>query len=255
MISKNQIKHINALQQKKYRNETGLFFAEGTKIANELLKAPEEVETLFATGMWLKQNKVANTINSVEVSVDEIKKISALTTPQDVLVVAKQANLSFSADILSNQLTLFLDDIRDPGNLGTIIRVADWFGIKNVVCSNNSVDVYNPKVIQATMGSFLRVNCFYTDIEQQIIEAKRKLEISVFATLLEGKNIYQQTLPSQAILVMGNEANGISEAIKKECTDLITIPSFNADNGAESLNVAIATAVFVSEFKRTGFTN
>lgn len=249
-VSKNQIKRYNSLQQKKYRNETGLFLAEGTKIVLELIQSNFEVQQVYCTADWLEENPL--NYNNIEVvSFEEIKKISALTNPQPVLAISKQKDTTqFNSENLKNKLTLFLDDIRDPGNLGTILRIADWYGIENVVCSANSVDLYNPKVIQATMGSFLRVNCFYSELKTLIEEAKQN-KISVYASLLEGKNIYQEKLPNEAILVMGNEANGISKEIIDLCTNYITIPSFSkSETGAESLNVSIATAILISEFSR-----
>lgn len=249
-VSKNQIKLYNSLQQKKYRNETGLFLAEGTKIVLELIQSDFDLQHVYCTSDWLEENPL-NCHNIEIVSFEEIKKISALTNPQPVLAIAKQKETNhFNTSNLKNKLTLFLDDIRDPGNLGTILRIADWYGIENVVCSANSVDLYNPKVIQATMGSFLRVNCFYSDLKNLIEEVKRN-KIPVYASLLEGKNIYQEKLPIEATLVMGNEAKGISKEIIDLCTNYITIPSFSkSETGAESLNVSIATAILVSEFKR-----
>lgn len=250
-VSKNQIKLYNSLQQKKYRNETGLFLAEGTKIVLELLQSNFEVIQLYCTAEWASENKAISHFNFEIISLDEIKKISALTNPQPVLALVKQKQLMcFSENELKNRLTLFLDDIRDPGNLGTILRVADWYGIKNVICTTNTVDLYNPKVIQASMGSFLRVNCYYNHLKP-LLEYSNQNNISVYASLLKGKNIYNEKLPKEAVLVMGNEANGLSKETINLCSHHITIPSFSVtQNGAESLNVSIATAILISEFKR-----
>lgn len=250
-VSKNQIKLYNSLQQKKYRNETGLFLAEGTKIVLELLQSNFEVVQLYCTTEWAGENKVISHSNMEIISLNEIKKISALTNPQPVLALVKQKQLAhFNGDELKNNLTLFLDDIRDPGNLGTILRVADWYGIQNVVCTANTVDLYNPKVIQASMGSFLRVNCFYAHLKP-LIEFSKQNNIPTYASLLEGKNVYKEKLPKEAVLIMGNEANGLSKEIIDLCSHYITIPSFSiTQTGAESLNVSIATAILISEFKR-----
>lgn len=240
MVSKNQIKLITSLQQKKYRKEHKLFVAEGRKVIQELLQSNFELESLFATSAIfpeLNQNKV--TI----VSDADLKKISALTTANDCLAVFKIPN---QKEINASGLIVALDDIRDPGNLGTIIRLCDWFGIKELICSEETVDIYNPKVIQATMGSIARVNVSYLNLEHYIKGTK----LPVFGTFMDGKNIYKTNLPSEGIIVMGNEANGISAAIENLAQNRLSIPRFGDLQQTESLNVATATSIILSEFKR-----
>ncbi|MFC6097052.1 TrmH family RNA methyltransferase [Flavobacterium qiangtangense] len=240
MVSKNQIKLITSLQQKKYRKEHKLFLAEGRKVIQELLQSNFELESLFATSAIfpeLNQNKV--TI----VSDADLKKISALTTANDCLAVFKIPN---QKEINASGLIVALDDIRDPGNLGTIIRLCDWFGIKELICSEETVDIYNPKVVQATMGSIARVNVSYLNLEHYIKDTK----LPVFGTFMDGKNIYKTNLPSEGIIVMGNEANGISAAIENLAQNRLSIPRFGDLQQTESLNVATATSIILSEFKR-----
>ncbi len=243
MVSKNQIKLITSLQQKKYRKQHELFFAEGIKVIQELLNSNFELYHLFSVEAifdGLPQNKVTL------ISEAELKKISALTTPNTCLALFR---IPEEKPIVESGLILALDDIRDPGNLGTILRLSDWFGISHVVCSNETVDIYNPKVVQATMGSITRVNVVYTDLEAFLDKA----ELPVFGTFMDGANIYDQKLPENGIIVMGNEANGISASIEKRTTERISIPRFGNLQLTESLNVATATAIILSEFKRGFF--
>ncbi|THF49149.1 RNA methyltransferase [Flavobacterium supellecticarium] len=240
MVSKNQIKLITSLQQKKYRKQHELFFAEGIKVIQELLNSNFELYHLFSVEAifdTLPQNKVTL------ISEAELKKISALTTPNTCLALFR---IPEEKPVVESGLILALDDIRDPGNLGTILRLSDWFGISHVVCSNETVDIYNPKVVQATMGSITRVNVIYTDLEAFLDQT----ELPVFGTFMDGANIYEQKLPENGIIVMGNEANGISVAIEKHTTERISIPRFGDLQRTESLNVATATAIILSEFKR-----
>lgn len=240
MVSKNQIKLITSLQQKKFRNQHQLFFAEGKKVIEEFLEANYELHSLFVVNQDFKsipKDKI------FEISHAELKKISALTTANDCLAVFKIPTI---VENNSNGLILALDDVRDPGNLGTIIRLCDWFGIGTLLCSKETVDVYNPKVIQATMGSISRVNIEYVDLKERI----QSLNLPVFGTFMDGKNIYNEQLPEQGIIVMGNEANGISAAIEKLVDSRIAIPRFGKLQKTESLNVATATAIVLSEFKR-----
>ncbi len=240
MVSKNQIKLITSLQQKKYRKQHELFFAEGIKVIQELLNSNFELYHLYSVDAifdTLPQNKVTL------ISEAELKKISALTTPNTCLALFR---IPEEKPVVESGLILALDDIRDPGNLGTILRLSDWFGISHVVCSNETVDIYNPKVVQATMGSITRVNAVYTDLEAFL----EKTELPVFGTFMDGANIYEQKLPENGIIVMGNEANGISASIEKRTTERIAIPRFGSLQVTESLNVATATAIILSEFKR-----
>lgn len=249
MLSKNQIKAVQALKQKKFREEQGLFIAEGAKIVPELLLSDINVVELYATVDFFKKNKIDRSISCVEVKDSELERISALTTPNEVLAVCRIPDLKLDADKLANKLTLVLDDIRDPGNLGTIIRIADWFGIENIVCSEQTADLYNPKVVQATMGSIARVKVHYTDLKIFLKFNVQGSKMPVFGTLLKGKNIYEEQLSSEGFIVIGNESKGISAEIEKLITTSISIPSFSGAE-AESLNAAVATAIVCSEFRR-----
>ena len=240
MVSKNQIKLITGLHQKKQRFANQLFFAEGVKVIQELLQSNFELEHLFTT-----QNDFETVEFSKRVSVteQELKKISALSTPNTCLAVFK---IPAENPIIDSGLIVALDDIRDPGNLGTILRLCDWFGIQQIICSKETVDIYNSKVVQATMGSITRVNVNYVDLKSFITNAK----LPVFGTFMNGENIYQSVLPQNGIIIMGNEANGISAEIEKMVTSRLTIPRFGTLQKTESLNVATATAIVLSEFKR-----
>jgi len=254
MISKAKISFIKSLHSNKGRNETGLFIAEGVKIAKELLSSQNiKIHSIFATKDFLEQNNLNSNSNFeiYEISEIELQKISLLSNPNKVLVIAEifKNKLDFSA--LKNELTIVLDNVQDPGNLGTIIRTMDWFGIKNLVCSETTVDVYNPKVIQASMGSFMRVNSYYTNIENFIKEYSSKFDYKVYGTLLNGNNIYKETLEQEGIIVFGNESKGISRNIEKLITNRISIPSFSNSNNIDSLNISIAAGILFSEFKRT----
>lgn len=239
MVSKNQIKLIASLQQKKFRNEYQLFIAEGVKVIGELLDAGFFAEYIFATEPVLSRKD----IRIETISDAELKKISALTVPNNCLAVFR---IPKSKDILESGLILALDDIRDPGNLGTIMRLCDWFGVKQIVCSEQTADIYNPKVVQATMGSIARVNVSYVSLEKFLQSSK----LPVFGTFMDGENIYKKQLPKQGIIVMGNEANGISSAIEKITKNRLSIPRFGELQKAESLNVASATGIILSEFLR-----
>ncbi|MGO4772489.1 TrmH family RNA methyltransferase [Flavobacterium sp. W22_SRS_FK3] len=240
MISKNQIKLISGLHQKKQRFANRLFFAEGIKVIQELLRSNFELEHLFTTQNDFETVEFSKRISITE---QELKKISALSTPNTCLAVFK---IPAEKKVIDSGLLLALDDIRDPGNLGTILRLCDWFGIQQIVCSKETVDIYNPKVVQATMGSIARVNVNYVDLKSFIINAK----LPVFGTFMNGDNIYQSNLPQNVIIIMGNEANGISVEIEKTVTSRLTIPRFGKLQKTESLNVATATAIVLSEFKR-----
>jgi TrmH family RNA methyltransferase len=237
MVSKNQIKLISSLQQKKYRTANQLFFAEGIKVIQELLNSNFELEHT--------QNDFEDVLLGKKTLVHEtdLKKISALATPNTCLALFK---MPVEKKIKGSGLILALDSIRDPGNLGTILRLCDWFGVEQIVCSKETVDIYNPKVVQATMGSIARVNVNYVDLNLFIFES----QLAVFGTFMDGANIYKTTLPQEGIIIMGNEANGISEELEKGIKNRLSIPRFGAIQKTESLNVASATAIVLSEFKR-----
>ena len=241
MLSKNQIKLITSLQQKKYRNLNGLFLAEGVKVIEELLNSHFVLEHLYVTDSKLFKNYSLDKIDLISES--ELKKITALSAPNNCLAIFR---IPSSEPIEKNGLIMALDDIRDPGNLGTIMRLCDWFGIKEIVCSNETVDVYNPKVIQATMGSISRVRMNYLDLADFL----KKTDLPVYGTFMEGTSIYEEKLPEKGVIVMGNEANGISESVKEACTHKISIPRFGELQKTESLNVATAAAIILNEFKR-----
>ncbi|WP_062062540.1 TrmH family RNA methyltransferase [Aquimarina longa] len=243
MVSKNQKKLIRSLYQKKYRKQHGLFVAEGKKVIKELLEANLRLHSLFTLDSSNFDNIGMPMYNVTE---EELKQISFLTTPQVALAVFYTPEVS---EIKSEGLVLALDDVRDPGNLGTIIRLCDWFDVKNLVCSMQTVDCYNPKVIQATMGSITRVNISYVDLREFLMH--KTLNSRVFGTFMDGNSVYDEKLPKEGIIVMGNEANGISMDIENLIKDKITIPQFGSDQQTESLNVATATAIILSEFKRS----
>ena len=237
MISKNQIKNITRLQQKKYRQQEGLFIAEGVKVINEFLNSTFKLVDLFTT-------KTFNVENETLITAAELKKISALKTPNTALAVFEIPKLSL---IESKGLIVALDALRDPGNLGTIIRLCDWFGVKQLLCSKETVDCFNPKVVQATMGSLTRVNVFYIDLNHYLEETKQ----TVFGAFMDGENVYASNLPADGILVLGNEANGISQSIEKQVNQRVSIPRFGDLQATESLNVATAGAILLSEFRRS----
>ena len=234
-ISKSQIKQIRSLRVKKFRDESGLFVAEGEKCVEELRKGFELV-------------LLVNRDNATE---KEIEQMSSLRTPQGTIGVFRQRPVSLLPTLKgrSGGIILALDGIQDPGNLGTIIRTADWFGVDDIVCSLDTADCYNPKVVQATMGSLARVRLHYTNLADWLT-AESANRIKIYGTLLDGKNIYEQDLSSGGIIVMGNEGNGISPEVRQMITHPLLIPSCREGDHAESLNVGIATAITLSEFRR-----
>lgn len=238
MISKNQLKYVHQLEQKKHRKQEGVFVAEGPKVVGDLLRAGFKPRQVFATADWHFEGVDAQTVTD-----DELRKLSFLQHPQQVLAIFEQP-LPSSASIPHPTLSLALDGVQDPGNLGTIIRIADWFGITTIYCSEDTADAWNPKVVQATMGSIARVSIVYTDLKALL----QKTEAPIYGTLLDGENIYEQPLSQEGIIVMGNEGNGISAPIRQLITHRLLIPQFH--EGPESLNVAIATAITCSEFRR-----
>ena len=240
MVSKNQIKLITSLQQNQYRKVHGLFLAEGLKVIQELLNSNFILHHLYVTEAIFEE--VPGQKKTV-ISEAELKKISALSTPNNCLALFE---IPTAQKLSKEGLLVALDDIRDPGNLGTILRLCDWFGIKDVVCSEETADVYNPKVVQATMGSITRVNVVYTDLEAFL----KTTPLPIFGTFMDGENIYKKKLPKTGIIVMGNEANGISSGVEQLCTQRIAIPRFGDLQQTESLNVATATAIILSEFRR-----
>ena len=242
MISKNLVKYIHQLEQKKYRKREGLFVAEGTKVVGDLLKY-HRPKALFATDGW----KAPVGISYTKVSEDELLRISFQQHPQQVIglfpIPSQKATIDFYG-----KLVLALDGVQDPGNLGTIIRIADWFGIGTIICSEDTADAWNPKVIQATMGSIARVNIIYANLLDMLETLPP--DFPVYGTLLDGENIYSQPLSEEGLIIMGNEGNGISDAVRAKINKRLLIPDFHHGETADSLNVAIATAITCSEFRR-----
>lgn len=246
-LSKNKIKFIRALESKKKRKEEQAFIAEGPKLIEELLPY-FKCDILVATTEWFARNKTVNASEVVEVSPEELKKVSLLKTPQQVLAVFKQPEYALHTEELKQNLSLLLDDIQDPGNLGTIIRLADWFGIEHIICSPGSADVYNPKVVQATMGGIARVKVHYQSLTELLATIA---DVPVYGTFLNGENMYEQKLSPNGLIVMGNEGNGISKEVEALITNRLYIPNYPQErNTSESLNVAIATSIVCAEFRR-----
>ena len=270
MISKNQQKYISSLELKKNRKKDNVFVAEGFKIVEELLHAGFHAKMIVGCEEWMSRPSKSPLKGDfstsqpspfkgergegpllITVTEDELRKTSFLQHPQQVLGVFEipDNNTIPEANWFREHLCIALDGVQDPGNLGTIIRIADWFGIDTIICSQTTADAYAPKVVQATMGSISRVKIFYTDLEEYLKELDR--EIPIYGTLLDGDNIYSSQLSSNGIIVMGNEGNGISPAIRELVNHRLLIPSYPPEREtAESLNVAIATAITVAEFRR-----
>ncbi|MBU6262920.1 MAG: RNA methyltransferase [Bacteroidetes bacterium] len=239
MVSKSELKYIQSLSDKKVRLETGCFIAEGVKLVGEMIAAGYPIRAIYALDSWDAPDTSIE-VNRVEAF--ELEKMSLLQTPNQVVAVAKMPSKTDAIN-LTGKLTIVLDGIQDPGNLGTIIRIADWFGVQQIVASEDTVDVYNPKVIQATMGSFMRVSVAYKNIADWL----PTLQLPVYGALLEGENIFTTKLPKQGILVIGSEAKGIRENCIDFITHPVTIPKIG---GAESLNAGVATGIIVAQLTR-----
>lgn len=245
MLSKNTVKFIKSLHQKKFRNIEQQFFVEGEKSVLEVLNSSFQISTLLATSQFLENHRVEVSKSSCEVisvTQNQLEGLGQYQSNDSALAVVKmKSNDSFQYP--SGQLVIALDEVRDPGNLGTIIRIADWYGIHHLVFSTQTADFYNPKVIQASMGSFTRVNFFYGDLA----ELFEKWQTPVYGAFLDGENIHQMKQLEPGVILMGNESKGISSDLEKLVTKKVTIPAFG---DAESLNVAIATAIISDNFKR-----
>jgi len=250
MLTKNQLKLYTSLQNKKNRKDTNLFIAEGRKIVSEAINSDFKIEAILATKQWISNNIFTTNINIIESTQSEINKLSSLTTPTDIMAVIEIPKNDIVDLNLKNKLTIVLDNIGDPGNLGTIIRLADWFGIENIVCSDNSVDQYNSKVVQATMGSIFRTKVYYTNLFDFLKKASEIKNFNIYGTYLEGENIYNQKLKNEGIIMFGSESHGISENLADFVKHKLNIPSFN-NSKTESLNISIATSIVCSEFRRT----
>lgn len=235
MLSKNEIKRISSLSRKKYRDELGLFVVEGEKMVEEALASDFEVESVYRTS---------------EIGEETMARITALSSPSPALAVVKMPSSTDFASPAADELVLALDSLRDPGNVGTIIRLADWFGIRTIFASHDTVDIYNPKVVQATMGAIFRVRFVYCDLVP-LLSGLRSAGTPVYGTFLDGDDIYRRSLTPGGVVVMGSESNGISPEVSAVVTERLLIPSFAKEGGGcESLNVAIATAITCSEFRR-----
>ena len=252
MLSKNQIKDITALHHKKYRREESLFIAEGEKVVEDLLKSGWRVIAVYGTQEFFQRLSgnilIPKNTEIILVTNEELKKISTQSSPQNVLAVAEMPSDVKEIDF-GKGLKLVLDNISDPGNLGTLIRIADWFGIDEIICSENTVDCFNPKVVQSAMGSLFRVNFFYRDLIEVFRTNISEKSLPVYGTVLNGKNIYEEKLSKNGFILVGNESYGISEELFPLITMELTIPSFGGSR-VDSLNVAVATGIVCAEFRR-----
>ena len=245
MLSKSQISLIKSLHLKKFRKTHNLFIVEGIKSITEFINEEYVLHSIYyLPEMSSKVVNFPQIIKGNEISSDELKKISTLTNPQGILAVFRTLYFDLKVEDLKNKFSLALDFIQDPGNLGTIIRTADWFGMDTLICSMDTADIYNPKVIQASMGSLARIKVFYCDLKEWL----PKCELKIYGAVLDGESIYESDFSDEGIILMGNESHGISEQLAALVTQKLTIPSFGS---AESLNVAIATAVICDNFRRS----
>ena len=252
MISKNRIKYIHSLEQKKHRKQEGVFVAEGPKLVGDLLPV---MRCVYVAGVeeWVNDNfgRLPSDCAVDTVTEDELRKVSFLETPQKVLAVFSQPEYeAHIADVAKDNLCIALDDVQNPGNLGTIVRLADWFGIEHIFCSKGSADIYNPKTVQATMGGMARVKVHYVDLVEELDSAK---DIPVYGTFLDGENMYSKTLSKNGVIIMGNEGRGVSAEVGAKVNERLYIPNYpEGSETSESLNVAIATAIVCAEFRRRG---
>jgi len=253
MLSKNQKKLIASMAQKKHRDSQHLFLAEGPKTVTDLLESGIEPSLIVHTQEWkLPSSCITDSNILFPVSQKDLASTSLLKTPQQVLALFKQPQHSVNNNAIYKELTLVLDGIQDPGNMGTIIRLADWFGINQIICSIDTVDIFNPKVVQATMGAVARIKIHYTNLPEFFQQYHEKCDNPIYGTYLEGDNIYKTSLISPSLIVMGNEGRGIRDENKNYIRHKITIPTFPADSQtSESLNVGVATAIVCSEFRRS----
>jgi TrmH family RNA methyltransferase len=236
-LSKNEAKFIQSLCHKKHRQAEGLFIAEGVKLVEEILKSNFQIKKVYATEKWADGKAGLKDLLSI-VSEDDLARISTLQTPNHVLAIVEQPTTKPLIQF-KNNITLLLDGIQDPGNFGTIIRIADWFGIHQIICSHDTVELYNPKVIQSTMGSFIRVDVLY----ENLVDLLKTAQVPIYGALLLGEGIYNIGKPKEGVLVIGSEGKGIGEELLPMVTHPITIPRIG---GAESLNAAVATGILLS---------
>ena len=250
MLSKNQEKLITSLSKKKFRDKTGLFLAESPKLVSDLIESDIKPYLIIADKSWQPPDNYKFDTEPIIVNEKVLKKLSLLKTPQNVIALFYQPQKN-SINTFTDSLILGLDGIQDPGNFGTILRIADWFGINEIVCSIDTVDLYNPKVIQASMGSIARVNVQYTNLEEFCTDYLKSGNI-IYGTFMKGDNIYSTKLKQKGLIILGNEGNGIRPEIEKKITCKISIPSFSTNKfSSQSLNVSIAAAIVCSEFKKS----
>lgn len=248
MISKNKIRHIKSLSIKKFRDSEGLFVAEGEKLVRDL-SDDFDCESLILTAAYSGLGKMLKATEILEASTEDMERMSAQKSPQGVLAVFRKKETLIEPQLAEKDLVLMLDDIQDPGNLGTIIRIADWFGIRNIVCSEHTADLYNPKTVQATMGAMSRVNVIHTSLTDWLNGLSK--DVPVYGTFLDGESVYTKKLAHNGVIVMGNEGNGISDELARHIGSRLLIPSYPAGiTTSESLNVGVATAIICAEFRR-----
>lgn len=255
-LSINQLKYYTSLQQKKYRNLHNSFLIEGEKMVLEFLQSEPhkfKVLSILALPGFIHNNKkILKNLKCIEIEPRELKKISSFSTPNQAILEIEIPKQEFDLSSIRNELNIFLDDIRDPGNLGTIIRTADWFGIKNLFCSSGSVDLYNPKVLQSSMGSFSRVNVLYIEAEEIIRKTADFSDFELIATTMEGINLFEKSLPLKGLLFFGNESKGLKESIISECSYAYTIPPGPSESNQrpDSLNIGMSAGIFMAELSK-----
>lgn len=236
---------MRSLNDKRTRDEEQLFVAEGIKLVEEILGSTLHIRRIYTTRTDLRGANVEC------VDKRDMERISMLKTPSDTLAIVEQPRNKFTLKRLANRLSIALDEVQNPGNLGTIIRLADWFGIEDVICSKECADIFNPKVVQATMGALLRVRVHYVDNLSEVLRSAAELDLPIYGTLLDGNNIYTEKLATRGIIVMGNEGRGVSEECRNALTHKLFIPPYPANRPtSESLNVAMATGIILAEFRR-----
>jgi len=247
MLSKGLIKLVNSLKHKKYRQKYGLFIVEGQKMINDFISIGSPIKTIISA----LDEKIEGEFEFVSCKSSELEKLSLLKTSQEIMALVKIPDYQYSSGLVANKLSLALDGVQDPGNMGTIIRIANWFGIENILCSTDCADIYNPKVVQASMGALMGTKVHYLDLKSSINELAKNQDYEIYGTFMNGETIYHTNLSASGLIVMGSEGRGISSEIEELITKKLTIPSFTKEfNGAESLNVGVATGIIVSEFAR-----
>ncbi|MBL7926457.1 MAG: RNA methyltransferase [Bacteroidia bacterium] len=251
MLSKAQLNFIKQLQQKKYRKQHGRFLVEGEKAVAELIASDFVVDKIFGTQLWYEKNlQHKHSFPSEIITQKQLNEVSQLVTPNQVIAMALLPQSNLKQDDLNNELILVLDGINDPGNLGTLIRTADWFGISHIICSNNTVDAFNFKSVQATMGSLFRCKLHYVDLPTWLLAYKVETKLPIYVSTLRGQNIYNTRLATNGAIVIGNESHGVSNEVIAIANHQITIPPFKTSNQAESLNAGIAGALMMAAFRQ-----